>query len=908
MSAKTVFDEVAGQIKSLPSAARLVVAFDPLAALGLGADFQPEPGERSWAVLPYDGNDLAFRRAQQALPAEAPSLVWVTAPPGFAPGSLPRLELNSLADVWRRADLFIDASLTGMLKKLIPGETWPEAPVLEYAAILGQNLPAIRQGLNDLRRYLPRNAALDAAALRALALHCMQPQIPAHRFLFHADTPGRVLDAYLDLLWSAAWDVNGAQLLRQQAHSAPRLPLESIQPWLDSSPEALAVYLYLRRLLGQFGVPNLPNQLRGLGVIQSDPQALEAQAGSALARWGQEAAWRQQMICQAEQALAFEDIQKVVDLLDLPSPESVLAALERVEAPAVRYALQVKFFYQAAASGQMEKYSRAWTERPARPALPETSYTPDLRTLGGILDEIAFIDSRRFLAPPETPELSGLLDWYIAEQIYDLEYAQARAAGQSEYLRDETLRGAVKQVIKRQQAALKSFLDGLDQRLAELIKTDWEGYLKHPRLSIQVLWDAAKKRRQQPSTQACLWIVVFDGMRWDTWARHIRPRLLQNFEIIEAEKPYLCLLPSWTMVARTGLLAGKQPAGWKNYRDNYSSDQAELAARLFGIPDREKNRQLSFFAHMESDRKLESLSEGRRTPYAVLVYNISDDNLHSIHSDLVGLNKVVDTLLDDIFQSLNNLVQPGDSLVISSDHGFIELEEGSSVTVPDDNRIQRQLDGDPNPVRHRYILGHTLNPNFEAQHAGRLFKITYPNADERFHKFTVAVGRTWFRRAQASGPEPRYAHGGLSLAEMVVPGVLLRRITEKRLKIQWSVQPAKLELLEGETASLAILVENQGNVSGAVRLSAQADTAEAETLHTFDLAPGARKTLTYPVTAIYRKSRSGEEQSTRGVKLNLEYTTPDGKLQKPSKHVPVSVRQRTDRIEIDFGGLSDLDI
>ena len=42
----------------------------------------------------------------------------------------------------------------------------------------------------------------------------------------------------------------------------------------------------------------------------------------------------------------------------------------------------------------------------------------------------------------------------------------------------------------------------------------------------------------------------------------------------------------------------------------------------------------------------------------------------------------------------------------------------------------------------------------------------------------LAVGRRWFCRDNTKQPA-RYSHGGVSLAEMVVPAVALKRVTSK---------------------------------------------------------------------------------------------------------------------------------
>jgi hypothetical protein len=898
---KTLSDYVTHIIASLPSAARLVVVFDPYANLALGETLAIEETRRAWRVVRYDGNDLAFRQQLVGGPGES-DLIWVTAAPDSGPARRPQIQLHSLMDIWRRAESFIDASLPGILHQLAPSETWPVEPVWEHAEILGQNLPAVITGLKTLRRWMGRHTALDAHTIRALALHCLQPDLPPQRFLFREDTPGGVLDSYLELLWGTDWQAKNLDLLQTQAREAPRLNLGEVEAWLNISPPAMALYLYLRRVLGQFRIPNVANQLRGLGLFNLDPDVLEAHVGSALARWDRDPAWRGRLICQAETDLTIDDVNRVVSLLDLDPPDKAFEALSRADTPAMIYALQVEFFQRAVATKRVYRYSPTWAER--RPlalgALPQTPFKERVLTLAVLYDEIAFIDVRRRLSPPSKADIASLLDWYVGNKLYDLEYAHARASSQLLYLPDEQLRNDFKLYLDFQKRKIKECLDDLDHRLARLITAKWSDYVSHSRLSTYALWDTVIRRRVHPTTQSRLWIVVFDGMRWDTWDRHVKPRLLETFEFVEDEKPYLSLLPSWTGVARTGLLAGKTPGGWRDYRHKFSRDQAQLAAILFDVPQREQSRQVQFFSNMESDRKYDQLDPNVRHPYNVLIYNISDDNLHHLKGSLLDLNKVVNSLLDDILQMLNNLIEPGDTLVVTSDHGFVELDEEDAIIVPDDRRWERYRSGAPHPVRYRYITTHQVPDDLP-----HTIKIEYPGL---FDQYAVAVGRYWFKREDSRGKEDRYAHGGLSLSEMAVPGAVLKRITEKRIEGKLSVQPTKLEMTEGDTPELKLTVSNKGNVPLVGQLTAEADTASEPTIYSLGLAPGEALQIEHEVTAHYQKHGDGTIESTQAVKITFTYTDLAGNEKKLSRRVSVTVTPRTDVVEFDFGGLPDIEV
>ncbi len=883
---RTILEYVSQEIDKLPAAARLVVVFDPYSSLDLEARFISERAGRIWRVLRYDGNDLAFRRLWSAGPSTN-DLIWVTCLPN---ANSPRIDLHSMMDVWRRAETFIDASLLGVLRNLAPTETWPAEPVWELAHILGQDLPTVINGLKVLRRVIGKRAALDEHAVRAIALHCIQPDISIDRLLLHADTPGKVLDTYLALLWGANWNEQGLGLLQIQARRASRLDLQEIETWLDVPASTLALYVYLRRVLGQYHVPGIANQLRGLGLIDLNTEAMEIHVSSAMERWDRVSSWRDLIIRQAEHALEQQAISlsRLVGLLDVQTPDAAMEALNRADTPALIYALQVEFLRRALANHQLDRYGANWMEH--RPAtlrqFPETPYSARAAELTALLDEIAFVDTRSRLSPPANLDITLLLDWYVAQRIYDLEYASVRATTRLPMIADERLRGALKDYLNRQRQDVNRYLDNLDHTLARYIANDWRGYLGHRRLAINVVPDAIRKVGRATS-RARLWVVVFDGMRWDTWANHVKPLLLEHFELVSSEQPYLSLLPSWTMVARTGLLAGAPPSLWTDYDNRFTNNQEQLAAKMFKLSKSDYRNQLQFYSGMESDRKTDQVQSGY--PYNVLVFNISDDNLHSQKGSLVELNKVVKTLLDNILRTINDFVGPDDTLVVSSDHGFVELDKDDAVTV----------ERDPQVVRYRYLLTHDVPAD-----VADVYKVAYTG---RIEQYTVAVGRHWFKRADSRGSDDRYAHGGLSLAEMTVPGAVMRRITVKRLKAHVSVSSAMFQLTEDESADLIVTVANQGNVRLSGTLTVRTEPTGETTTYPIDLLPGADSHFPYRVTARYQQRGKGAVEATKGVNATVSYTELNGKPAKRSEYIEITVKPRTDRVELDFGDLPDFE-
>ncbi len=894
---QNLHDYLRRQLAGLHANARLVFVFDPPGRLALTQPVMA--GGRAWAVYRYAGNDLALRAALPRLDDLAgPALIWVTARPNEDVGPDTRLNISSLADLLARADYWFDLGLTGVLRELAPSESWPSAEVERHAGILSANLPAVVEGCQEARRYLPRGAALDAHALRALALHAMQPDVPVRELLFHRDSPSQVLQRYIGLAWGAAWSATGRELLAEHARLSPQVPLGNIGAWFDAPPDSLATYLYLRRFLGRARVPNIANQLRGLGVLGFDPEPLEPWVDQVLSRWDSEPGWRHQVIAVAEQQLSPQDLRRAIALLPQQHSRRLWDAMGAVEAPGICYHLACTLL-AATPTGDLGAVIGEWPMH--RPGLLgellATRYAKSTAALAEFLDEMAAVGQRLQHERQPGPGLAGLVDWYVEGGYHDLEFACAQAGAALRLLPDDegSLAQRLQSYVDQQRQAARRLLQAADEELERRISQNWRGYLNDPRLATRVLWDLIKQRRVKPSVDACVWVVIFDGMRWDSWQRVIKPRLLRLFELKTPEKAYLSLLPSWTRIARASLLAGRIPEKWQTPDGRFSYDQKLLAARMFEIPAAEVDQRLRFYSGMEADTTYRQLDPNQRFPWNVLVFNVSDDNLHQERSNLVSLNTKIAALLDDIVRTLELLVRPEDTVVLSSDHGFMELEDGqhnrtlipdAELAVVDDSRITGH------PVRYRYILGTAHRHGY-----------AFTDAKLRESPITVAVGQHWFQREGVPQRPDRYAHGGLSLAEMVVPGVVLERIVQERIEASIDLLPDRLEVDEGQPLTLTIMLRNSGNRPVKALVEVAANTDEHPQVVQDLLEPGQRRQWQPALQPIYRKVGV----STAFVTVTLKYRASNDALQSRRQEIPVTVRPRRDVVEIQFGGLEDFD-
>jgi len=896
MTAESLYDHFEQQIARLPPQARLALVLDPPGLLGLGETV--DVAGRRWTIFRYDGNDLAFRKVFGRHGPDGPHLVWVTWPPTSQPSNYPTtkpLDLSYLTDVVRHADNILDLSLLGVLKALKPRETWPPEPVTRFEPLLAAHLGTVLAAHTDLRRTLGPGAPLDTHCLRALVLHALHPAIPISDLAFRDPDPRQVLTRYLRLLVQEEWDEEGLALLQDQARLAPGPAAEELAPWFEAPPTGLALYLYLRRLLARQRVANIAAVTRGL--LPFDPGPLEPWVGLGLWLWDDDPAWRESLVVRAEHTLDEAELDEALALLEAESPAALFVALADAEAPAVVYGLGQRLLASVTSAEELGRVALTWARRrPPLAAWPETRYSRRARGLAVFLDELAFLFDRltQEMSPPTG--LAGLVDWYVERRLYDLEYAGTRA--------DEALRRlpalteSLQPLLDKVRATVRKNLDRLDQELAHRLSENWRGYLNHPRLSINVLRDTIIKPRQPVSHESSVWIIVFDGMRYDSWERVVKPRLLERYSL-DWERPYLSLLPSWTGFARTGLLSGKRPEGWRSYRDRVTLNQEMLAARLFSLSEAERKRRLRFYSGMESDRTQRQLERDKRFPYNILVFNVSDDNLHAIRGDLVALNATINSLLDGILEALDGLVQPDDTLIVTSDHGFVELEPDQSVTIRDDTRWQRYVEGGPHPVHYRFIRG-VARPAGVADEEALTFE--YPNL--RDSQFTVAIGRRWFAR-EGTRHTDRYTHGGLSLAEMVVPGAVLRPILAPLVRLALEGFPRALTVQEGEEAVIAFTLVSSGNRPAHFTLEVGANTAREPLRQAGDLRPGQRLPVSYRFTPIYADGPG--EVGTERVTLKAAYKDAEEKRRKLSRSAAITVEPRKDVVKFSLGGLDQLD-
>lgn len=882
------FENWVGQVRSSD---RLLVVFDPEVYLDLGDELHL--ASQVWRVYRYAENDLSFRAAYSSRPADPNfrHIVWVTPSP-LRRARRSTLDLSFMADVLRRADQILDLSLAGLLRGLVPGEVFPEQGLQAYGHILSTNLETLLVGYHDVRQEIGRRQPLDIHHVRALALHCLQPEISVSDFLFSHSDARSVLRHYLRLIWSGQFADETLALLREHAiascQSVGGRPIEHLHLWFEASPSELALLVYTYRALQRFGVSNPVNQLRGLGLLTTDPSPLVPELDTALELW-EEKPLCAQIVQRAEASFDPNLLADLISLFPLPDLPAVSHALRHETTPALIYGLAERFLSMALQEGTLDKLRTGMLPPATSTADAKTAYSERAQALLSAMHGIAFVHEGLRHSFEPLPDLAGLADWYVENHIYRLELARSLAEEQAKALTSVTLHRKLQAYLDHLLKHIWSYLDQVDENLSDLVKEGYEAFLGHPRLSTHVLHNTIIETGFQPTQEHCVWILVFDGMRWDSWKEIVLPALTEHLEIVDEGKVYLSLLPSFTSVARTGLLAGGAPHTWRGANGRYTSNEAILAARLFDLDQVERDRWLRLEVSSETDLVQRRLGgDFDRRPVNILVYNISDHWIHNFQGSLTALNQAVAQQMQSVAVDLWRCVREGDLVIVTSDHGFVELDPEANIPISDKELREQGIEATASKhVFYRYLV--------DLEHSNCL---RVPFQGDRF--YTVAQGRSWFQRGEA-GPS-RYTHGGISMGEMVVPGAIMQRITEPSVRLALSSLPRRLEVLEKEPQTVSVSLENIGNRATEYTIAFATNTEPEGKTTRGSLGPRAAQRLSYTFTPVYRP------KATDRLIVHITYRDVDeGEKRMPTRSASIVTMPRKDVVEIDFGGLDQLD-
>jgi PglZ domain len=259
-------------------------------------------------------------------------------------------------------------------------------------------------------------------------------------------------------------------------------------------------------------------------------------------------------------------------------------------------------------------------------------------------------------------------------------------------------------------------------------------------------------------------ILIFDGLRVDAWEELVRPVLEEKYDVIE-QLPGSAILPTETHLSRKAISAGCLPVSFCSTTENALLENA-LKTNLgltvkFRVKSQNEAVECGISAHYTSG------------PIDVVIFNFTDKNLHNNNADLSFIyDATVREILRQDVRSVLREISDGAAVFVTSDHGFTPVPE-TTFTVPD------EVLTDSGDVKYR--VGRLKRP-LEGNDArnGILFKVGDLGISDKTGKAKWSFNHVLFprpgltlKRPQGKHNPERYTHGGLSLAECMIPIIVL---------------------------------------------------------------------------------------------------------------------------------------
>jgi PglZ domain len=838
MSIPTTLDDYALQwLTQLPKAAKMVIWLDPYAFLELANNIVDNRG-KSWQILSYRGDDFRFRAILNQLDKTQSVIIWIRPPIGKAN---PFLDLTYLADLLNRHDGILDLRLESILAELTPYKAWP-ANLSTQSNIVAPYLGTLATVAKKFQQ-ITKKSVLNSHDLKTLLFHISQPEISLKLLYNIPKSPANFLAWYLQIVLTLPNDNTNRSLLEL----IDNLPIPS--EFLEIPTSDLICFAYAYHAAMAMLAPQAVDRLLWLPRFESDSLSI---LQSALKLLQEDKITWTNLLTKAEKLLTLEQLSDLVGHLTVTNEEVASRTdLSGIWVASVCIAIEQ--------GKNLEEFDpNVYTTHPL-----QGHYCDVARTLQQALAVSQKVDSHLSQKLPAFNDISNLLDWYHTQSVHTQELKISRVIRGVINLKQipgQLLENIIEQ-LKNLRLQWRDFLNRLDENLANLVTgSNWSKFCAHPRHSTQFISDALPSQIPKESR---VWFLIFDGMRLDSWDLIIRPLLEDHFQI--NEKLYLTSLPSITDIARVALIAGGTPDKWKNASGLITSNHNILAAKKFKIPQERRDQELQIIVRsetIESQIRL-GLGEEYAKKYNILIYNVSDDWIHNWRDDLASLNNFIQkTLVESILPDLTSRIKPQDIVVLSSDHGFVELDREDQVEI---TQIERHN------VRYRYLK------------TSRIIQGESVSYGTPEYTYQVAVGREWFNRPDSSKME-RFTHGGITLDEMVVPGAILKPITGQTLQLELLDLPNLIVGIEDEKIELGFSVINSGTQRSSFILNWRIDDNQAQVVQP-ELAQGERTTVTVTFLAHPKQQL-----------LTVEVFDKKGNRLKVHR-IPLQISVRRDKVE-----------
>jgi hypothetical protein len=901
-----------------PDQARMAIAVDGdrlLADAGiLGKETQTDSQGRAWQLVVFRGDDLAFRLAYRTARCEKRVLVVLAR----STDAESKIDVSYLTDILsaNEGGPPLDLSVPAVFRKICPKINFPTAELRRFKEPLLERLESVPKAVDKIVERWGRPDDWGRGQVAALVLLAGHPEWALSDIWPDEIDPATAIAHGLRVMLLVPSDSPDLSIIRELLQDAVHPQVRDYCFWFEQPIEDIAGYLLIRALAQDMKLQNPGVQIAGLQLFPFEMplDKLEKLAAKVIAAMKSNApAWRL-LERRAEDFITPKRSEKLAQLLPLEPSGKILSAMT---SPAMLFLYlrqcMLAFFSESGEAGL------GWTAGLASHPVLKADFGDMVGrrrqclaaarlALGISRMEACLATSMPLLQHPD-----GLLDWYLNSGNHRLELEASRAFHDLIGCEDEEIYSAGKSYfagIDGETAPtpgslafrVRERLNSLDAKLAAFVEPDPAKLANDERSVISFLKEGLKDELYPilaGDSDRRVWVLIFDGMRFDTWEDIVQPLLGEYFSISGGAR--FCVLPSYTLYARTSLLAGATATMWAANKSPTSRDEAVLFANNIGLAAHEVKDKLRFVTDADTTKARAALGFTDKTarPVNVLIYPISDE-CHDYKGDLASFNDKIRLdilgnnlagirgILDDLLQR----VKPGDLVFATSDHGFVELPGDSAVVVS-------QAD----VTSHHCTFGDTVFYRYAKRFRPLAMTAAVP-VDAGNESHYLCVGREWLKR-EGVGTPVRYSHGGLSLSEVVVPAVRLERVTEKFAAMELTGLPSAIKVDEDLDFELIFSVRNKGNVDSCYELVVRTNLGEQLLVASGDLAPAATKSSKCTVHGTYKEKISGDVDpagTVKAVELRLRYRdaadnwreTADGVV-----NIPVMVHGKKTKLATD---------
>jgi hypothetical protein len=359
-------------------------------------------------------------------------------------------------------------------------------------------------------------------------------------------------------------------------------------------------------------------------------------------------------------------------------------------------------------------------------------------------------------------------------------------------------------VLKKTLAAVETGQNKINDRFQDLYQLHYSTWIQQndaPVIFTHQFLPRMLKAYWDPQSGQKAVVMVFDGMRTDAWDELLRPVLEERYEIIES-RPGSAILPTETQLSRKAISAGRMPG---EFIDKESTMELKLLDAWL-----KQNMGLNLqFKVVKNDDTIES---GMTVRYVsdkleYIIFNFTDHNLHHNKQDLSFIyNNTVQTIIrEDVRSVLREL--PDDALIfVTSDHGFTPVPK-PTLSVPGEI-VANKYDAKYRSVRAVKLPPGKLGQQLVSFKAGDLAIPTTSQGNRALSYNNLLFPRSGYTIKRPGGPHnpDRYSHGGLSLAECMIPMVVMGpRQTEQPVLVIESLRQVGV-VNEGQALTLELVV------------------------------------------------------------------------------------------------------